>query len=351
MANKKISEFTALTTPDNADVFPIVDTSVTTTKKITWANLVTTITTFVNGLFEPVSLTVTQAQAMAGGTPSYFKPGRMYKITDAYSGTGVINIKAYSTTTLEDYGFGTFQNAEMDDTIYCMMWYDLITDKIYRVFDPVRGNDVSQVDGTAIDHFPFDNTGYKSNVIADCTYSAGAETGSFLVGCTIGHGATVNMSSVGNFTNQLTDCFIGAGKTADFSGLARNYSQTGKVYDGDVSTFEVTAQDAVEVDPDALNTIDMTKFPFAGVLNVDNGANDLARFSAFPLDHGWRLQALAGSAVALTVTDVGNIKFNQFFTSVSNPPFTLQENKDGFLDFRVSIQDPSNVLIVGGGNF
>lgn len=43
MSNKKISEFTALTTPDNTDVMPIVDTSATETKKITYANLLAAI--------------------------------------------------------------------------------------------------------------------------------------------------------------------------------------------------------------------------------------------------------------------------------------------------------------------
>jgi hypothetical protein len=41
--DKKISELTALTTPDNADVLAIVDTDATETKKITWANIKTAI--------------------------------------------------------------------------------------------------------------------------------------------------------------------------------------------------------------------------------------------------------------------------------------------------------------------
>lgn len=340
MANKKISEFTALTTPDDADVFPIVDTSATTTKKITWANLVTAITTFVNGLFGPVSLTVAQAQAMAGGTPSYFKPGRLYKITDAYSGVAVINIKAYSTTTLENYGFGTFQNAEMDDTIYCQMWYDLITDKIYRVFDPIKGNDVSQVDGTAIDNFPFDNAGYESSVIADCTYSAGVETGSFLVGCTIGHGATVNMSSAGNFTNQFTDCVIGAGKTADFSQLESNYTQTSKVYEGDNSTFEVTPTDAAEVNPDLDNKIDMAKFQFAGILLVGDGSNDIKSFLNYPTDHGWKIKL---PSTSLDVINAGNILKNSNGVFISSLPFSLASGDE--ISFKVSEKTSDDILI------
>ena len=45
MANSKISALTALTTPDAADVYPIVDTSASETKKITQANLETAIAT------------------------------------------------------------------------------------------------------------------------------------------------------------------------------------------------------------------------------------------------------------------------------------------------------------------
>jgi hypothetical protein len=51
MANKKITELTALTTPDNADLFAIVDISLPETKKITFADLKTAcITGIVSGL-------------------------------------------------------------------------------------------------------------------------------------------------------------------------------------------------------------------------------------------------------------------------------------------------------------
>lgn len=45
MSNKKISELSSIATPDNADVFPIVDVSAVETKKITFANLVVAILT------------------------------------------------------------------------------------------------------------------------------------------------------------------------------------------------------------------------------------------------------------------------------------------------------------------
>jgi len=45
MASTKISGLTALTVADNDDVFPVVDTSTSTTKKITTANLRTSLIT------------------------------------------------------------------------------------------------------------------------------------------------------------------------------------------------------------------------------------------------------------------------------------------------------------------
>lgn len=39
MANTKISALTALTTPDDADLLAVVDSSATTTKKVTWSNI------------------------------------------------------------------------------------------------------------------------------------------------------------------------------------------------------------------------------------------------------------------------------------------------------------------------
>lgn len=51
MANKKISELTAISAPDNADVLPLVDVSAAETKKITWANILAALASvFVTGV-------------------------------------------------------------------------------------------------------------------------------------------------------------------------------------------------------------------------------------------------------------------------------------------------------------
>ena len=385
MANKKISEFTALTTPDDADVFPIVDTSATTTKKITWANLVTAITTFVNGLFGPVSLTVAQAQAMAGGTPSYFKPGRLYKITDAYSGVAVINIKAYSTTLLENYGFGTFQNNQMAAAVYCFIWYDLATDNINRVYDPIKNNDVSNSTtggGNAIDQYKFNDADWLDNRLVDCeingiyvnnfknnnmtrcilnldnsggdicgntvlgtdpgdtatTLTIGTDSGAcYLTNCLIGGNAVITMTNA----HTLKNCTIGAGKTVDLTNISSGYTQTGSVYESNRSTFTITQSDNSAVNPDSSNIIDMAQFPFAGILIVGDISNDLSRFINFPNDHKWMVISAAGD---LDINDIGSyIFFNSVFNYAS--PNFIQQNKDGFVEFMAATTDASAVKI------
>ena len=67
MANLKISELTQLSSADNADLFAIVDTSVTETKYITYANLVSGLPYNLDGGF-PDDVPVT-AQSIDGGTP------------------------------------------------------------------------------------------------------------------------------------------------------------------------------------------------------------------------------------------------------------------------------------------
>ena len=59
MANKKITELTALTTPASTDVLAIVDVAGAETKKITVANL-----TGGGGLLTQVETTVTNAQVL-----------------------------------------------------------------------------------------------------------------------------------------------------------------------------------------------------------------------------------------------------------------------------------------------
>lgn len=51
MADSKISALTAKTTPIDADVLPIVDSTGPTTKKVTWANIKATLVTYFDTLY------------------------------------------------------------------------------------------------------------------------------------------------------------------------------------------------------------------------------------------------------------------------------------------------------------
>jgi hypothetical protein len=65
MANKKITELTALTTPDNADLFAIVDISLPETKKITFADLKTAVISGLTSVYQPLNLKLTTFAALA----------------------------------------------------------------------------------------------------------------------------------------------------------------------------------------------------------------------------------------------------------------------------------------------
>jgi len=53
MANQKITDLTAGTTPIDADVMPYVDSTGPTTKKVTWANVKATLNTYFATIFAP----------------------------------------------------------------------------------------------------------------------------------------------------------------------------------------------------------------------------------------------------------------------------------------------------------
>ena len=132
MADQKISELTDYTPPLDADLMAIVDTANTATKKITWANLKSTIKGF-QGMIYMSSTTISApadattyyfgAPGFTGGTSAGFYRFRMLKagtikcviIDSYYSGTqptgetSTVNLKVNAGGNVTVIN-GTFKN-------------------------------------------------------------------------------------------------------------------------------------------------------------------------------------------------------------------------------------------------
>lgn len=280
-----------------------------------------------SGIGAPVSLTRDQARAAV--LASSFTPGRQYIITNAMAQvTGVtidckIWLIAESTNRLATRGTGLFKNSVMAAQMPMAMDYTLNVsgsddfiaylyqaafnnamyfkdnyksiDKFY--FDTGNMYNVTWLDAiaTAIADTTITNStfGYNANITisntASCVYSdIGAlavlslvnTSGIFKV--SVGAGATLKLLG----TQSLTDCKLGNGKTLDATSIDSAYSATGKVYDGDSSTFVITSTDSAAVNPvGASGEIEMVTFKWAGVLICDDNTKPIGLISNFGNDH------------------------------------------------------------------
>lgn len=275
---------------------------------------------------------VTQIQTLASG--SGLIPGLIYQITNAYSSTAVINIKAFSTSVLEDYGFGTYNNGT--GLVNCFMWYDLNDNVVYRVYEPTRNNDVRQtasvstfnfsasqwtdntVNGTdftscdpasTISKCVFTNSGSPTisatSLVRESTFdniqSLTVGTDCVIQGSTICSDATLSMDSASEISNchfgegsintitafahSLSNCTIGAGRLFDLSGLDQAYAVNGKTYIDGLSTFIITYDNSILVNPDGVGNMNMILFSWAGVLKPNSNSNDLVQITGMKEDH------------------------------------------------------------------
>lgn len=123
----------------------------------------------------PIPLTVAAAQAAITG--SSLLPGRMYLITDAYSGTCQVFLWAVGANVFDQEGWGYFSNANTASR-EAFMKYDVVSDKLYEAFFPKINVRIAQsinpqtgiANGNAMDVFPVDTNTIFDVDMRDCTW-------------------------------------------------------------------------------------------------------------------------------------------------------------------------------------
>lgn len=306
------------------------------------------------GIGAPVSLTRDQARARV--LAASFTPGRTYIVTNAMAQvTGVtidcqIWLIAESTNRLATRGTGLFKNSVMAAQFPMAMDYQLgvagTDDLIPYLYQAVFNNAMYfKQNYKSIDKFYFDTGnmenvlwndaiataiadttitnstfGYNANITisntAVCTYSdIGASAVLSLVSTatitkvSIGAGATLSLDG----SQTLTDCKIGNGKTLDATSIDSAYSATGKVYDGDMSTFVYSG----DIDLDGLTGLNISNigggsdYSFCGIFTgiKNNGsAAVIVTITSSQTDHKYIFIKADGSDI--TYDEGGNIGTN-----------------------------------------
>ena len=369
MADTKISALTAGAPALGTDQLPAARSG--TNVKLLVSDLATFIRT--NNV---LSQTLAQAQSNNG---TYTK-GSWVQVTEDI---GSITGSADTIFPVIEGGFlagsgwcQTFENTGMAASRMVEISWELGADFVSAIEEPIQGNTVTAFYNTSgLENFPFDTTTIKQTTIIDpfvCAidvaaqvYAATFEGNNSIIieaGATFsgkaGREAVVALSDTSFFTGEvganggvtlfgtqaLNWCKIGANKNVDCSSIDSGYGQTGKVYDGDYSTFVITSTDSAAVNPDVTGTIDMADFQFAGVLRTDDGTNNLTDYINFPTDHEWMIDPIAGSGVNVedrTTGAAGNIWINT--TALT----TVQLHGDDleFMVFMAARNSPTQVIV------
>lgn len=134
--------------------------------------------------------TVAALQALQ--TAGTMVQGTFYQITDVTADWQVV-VLAESGTEISTQGQGIYQN-----TLYTEAWYDLATNTLYRIYDPLYNNDVQ---GSAnISWFLWNDNDYYDNIVEQSSTIIGNKPTNFF-------GNTITGSSFLNFTGTIINLF------------------------------------------------------------------------------------------------------------------------------------------------
>jgi hypothetical protein len=327
-----------------------------------------------------ITIVLSQTLAQAQSNNGTYTKGSWVQVTEDIGG---ITGSADTIFPVIEGGFlagtgwcQTFENTGMAATRMVEIDWDVTADFVSRIKEPKQGNTVTAHYSTVgLENFPFDtSTMFGVNLIDPnvCNIDVAAivggstfeEYGTITLGAgttfrgTAGQEATVTLSGTATFTGEvganggvtlfgtqaLNWCKIGVNKNVDCSGISSTYTQTGAVIDGDVSTFVITSTDSAAVNPSVTNDIDMATFPFAGVLIVDDGANNLQTFLNFPTDHSWMVEPATGAAAVIDDYTAGgdaNIYLN---TLLQTATISIHGDDFEFIQFKAARNDNTKVV-------
>jgi hypothetical protein len=225
----------------------------------------------------------------------------------------------------------TFENTGMAATRMVEIDWDVTADFISRIKEPKQGNTVTAHYSTVgLENFPFDTSTILQTTIIDPTVCAidvaaiviGAtfeEFGTITLGAgttfrgTAGQEATVTLSGTATFIGSVGDnggvtllgtqalnwCKIGVNKNVDCSTLPSGYAQTGKVYEGNYSTFECAAD--IDINGNnriSINNISGGDYSFCGVftkLLTTVGAEVITLLETNLTDHDYEVYTISGN--------------------------------------------------------
>lgn len=313
----------------------------------------------INGILNPVTMTVAEAQAAAIALE--FKPGQRIIISNPYgSANNEFRTHAKTTSELEGTGHGTFRNAAMSASIECIMGYDLTANFITLIHDTEKNNYCVQTSGASIDKYRLDSANFFGNTLVDlvgiwsatnvrmtnCIFRLGGGTlnltgeacllngiiadGPVTVSLTsdtanyvainlvgIDWGVWIDNTTLGVncslslYAASIIGCVIGESRTLATGDLSAGYVANSKTYNNHFSNFEMDGTFRPALNPDASGIISVTNCEWVGkIIITDLTANsNVITITGLLADHDYTIQtadAIGGDCTLHDVSDSGD---------------------------------------------